>query len=79
MFPTSEWNNWLSTIKKTRLYVHKQLLINPSTNSNPNRIIGIISKKETNELIKTDFTIYDADKKYTEEMRLLLRDYYLAF
>jgi tRNA1Val (adenine37-N6)-methyltransferase len=77
MFPATEWNNCLEAIKETDLHVYKQLTVRPSATSNPNRVIGLISKEKTEAATEKGFTIYDADKKYTEEMALLLKEYYL--
>ncbi|KAA5536913.1 methyltransferase [Taibaiella lutea] len=77
MFPETEWDNWLSAMKEHGFALLKQLTVQPSISTKPNRTIGLIAKKDTQSLIKVGLTIYNDDRNYTASMRLLLKDYYL--
>jgi len=79
MFPETEWGNWLHIARAKELHLSKQLNVSPTPTSGPNRIIGLISKKEIKVPIEDKLIIYNTDKSYTEAMKLLLKDYYLAF
>lgn len=79
MFPETEWGNWLDIATKNGLYISRQLTVSPNKNLKPNRIIGLMAKNRKTESSVIHFLIYDTERNYTENMKKLLRDYYLAF
>lgn len=79
MFPETEWDSWVKTAREKGLYILKQLTVSPAITSKPNRIIGLMKKGRRGVSEVIHFQIYDAERNYTESMKILLRDYYLAF
>lgn len=79
MYPATEWDKWLNVATQHGLHNLHPLNVRPNALVQPNRIIGLFSKRAGMPLPAHELIIYEADKSYTHDMKLLLKDYYLAF
>lgn len=80
MYPSSEWQQWESIRQAKGLYPVETCRVHPVSSRPANRMIGIYSKKAT--VIpppQKKLVIYHQDRTYTEEMKNLLKDFYLKF
>lgn len=78
LYPTSEWDAWVSIARNNGLYVQHQLLIKPYMHKAPNRVVGIMSRQMPVSVQTTVLCIYEAGtRNYTPEFIDLLNPYYL--
>lgn len=78
MYPGTEWNDWLQVGEKHGLYALLTMEVRPKATVQPNRIIGLFSKKNNQPSETETLVIYKEDKNYTGQFKALLRPYYLA-
>jgi tRNA1Val (adenine37-N6)-methyltransferase len=78
MYPQTEWNDWLQVSKDHGLHSLLTLEVKPKVAAQPNRIIGLFSKKYNQPSEAETLVIYEEDKNYTEQFKALLQPYYLA-
>lgn len=79
MYPVREWQQWESTRQAKGLYPVDVYAVLPNSSRPANRMIGIYSKKATTIPLSKEIVIYHQDRTYTEEMKRLLKDFYLNF
>lgn len=78
MYPASEWQQWESTRQAKGLYPVGTCLVHPVFSRPVNRMIGFYSKKAAiMPPSQKQLIIYHQDRTYTEEMKYLLKDFYL--
>jgi tRNA1Val (adenine37-N6)-methyltransferase len=78
MYPKSEWEDWLKVCSENDLFAREVLFVKPAERSEPNRVIGIFSKKNNQYLHSETLVIYEENKAYTPAFKTLLQPYYLA-
>jgi len=78
LYPQSEWADWLLAAAAAGLQEIHTLLVQPSAHATPNRVIGMLGKKNNEAPRRDTLVIYDQDKTYTKAFAALLQPYYLA-
>lgn len=78
MYPCTEWDDWLQVGKDHDLYALSTIEVKPKITTQPNRVIGLFSKKNNQPSETETLVIYEEDKNYTEQFKALLQPYYLA-
>lgn len=63
-------------LSKAGLFVHKQVVVSPTTSHQPSRLM-IKGGQHPKAVLVSDLSIHSSAKKYTTEFEALLKDYYL--
>ena len=69
---------FLEEAEKVGLYLHKRMTIIPIEGRDPNRVNLELGLSKTAEIQEETFVIRNADKRFTEQYKEFLRDYYLG-
>lgn len=77
MYPATEWEAWQNIISDTALKTLAVYKIKPNTQKPINRCVGFYSKNQIHPLEQNELMIYDNEQKYTDEIKHLLKPYYL--
>lgn len=77
MYPESEWETWQNNISSSSLKTLSIFKVKPNTKKPVNRSIGFYSKYQIHHSEQIELMIYDNELRYTDELKTLLKPYYL--
>lgn len=76
LLPVREHDTWAQLLRRRGWSVNRVLKVRPFAAQEPNRIVSLCSRLET-ELLEDELVIYDSSKTYTEEFKRLMQAFYL--
>lgn len=76
LLPYDHASRWEKIVRDNGWYINERLLIHPSENKQPNRVVVICSRQE-NRIIEENLFIRHADSNYTSEFSTLMQPFYL--
>ena len=78
VLPANVSAEFLKVAEKNGLFVHKQMIIIPIAGKSPNRVNLELRSVPCDAVSSQIFTIRNADKHFTEEYNVFLKDFYLG-
>lgn len=79
IFPFNDFGKWLTEAGKYSLYLAKYTRVRSLANHEPHRVMALFSTEKQTQVTEDELCIYSSKNLYSDEYRLLTKDFYLKF